>query len=407
MLLNLRPLRENREYRLLFFGQLVSFLGSMVSYVAVPYQIYDLTKDNWMVGLLGLVQLGPVLVFGILGGTYADRLNRRRLLLWSESLMSLLIFGLALNAFRAEPSVTLTFILVALFQSVVGFHRPAMDALTQKLVERKDYAAVGALGSFRYTVGAIAGPALGGILIAGFGVKGAYLFDFFTFLAALVALFLMKKIPDPELSARSPWLDAKEGLRYALSKPELIGTYVIDIVAMVFAFPVALFPAMSEQWGGAKAAGLLFSAMAVGALLMTITSGWTSRVSRHGRGVVVAALLWAVFMIGVGLTDQLWVALLFLALAGGADMMSGLFRSIIWNESVPNELRGRLSGIEMISYMSGPLLGNARAGWMAAQFSIPISLSGGGIVCTLMVLLTAVFLPRFWKYQGHYAKGPS
>lgn len=400
MLLNLQPLREYRDYRLLFIGQLISFLGSMVSYVAVPYQIYSLTKNNWLVGMLGLVQLLPVLFFGILGGTYADRLNRRKLLLVSESIMAVLILGLALNACRPNPSVTLVFVLIALFQSVLGFHRPAMEALTQKLVDKKDYAAVGALGSFRYTFAAILGPALGGALIASFGIRGAYFFDCASFFGALIALFMMSKTPNPDKRAHSPWADAKEGIRYAVSKPELMGTYLIDIVAMVFAFPVALFPAMSDRWGGASAAGMLFSAMAVGSLAMTLLSGWTEKVSRHGRAVVLAATAWAVFIVGLGLSDQLWTALLFLALAGAADMMSGLFRGIIWNQTVPNELRGRLSGIEMISYMSGPLLGNARAGWMAAKYSVPFSITFGGVVCTLAVVATALCLPKFWRYRG-------
>ncbi|KHD87629.1 MAG: MFS transporter [Bdellovibrio sp. ArHS] len=401
MFINISPLKQYRDFRLLFFGQMISFLGSMVSYVAIPYQVYELTKDNWLVGMLGLVQLGPVLIFGILGGTYADRLDRRKLLLVSEFFMSLMILGLTLNAWSDQPSIPLIFILVALFQSILGFHRPAMDALTQKIVDKKDYAAVGALGSFRYSAGAIVGPALGGILIASFGIKGAYLFDFISFVAAFIALYLMSKIPNPEKRDNSPWTDAKEGLKYAVSKPELIGTYLIDIVAMAFAFPVALFPSMSEKWGGASAAGLLFSAMAVGSLIMTVFSGWTAKVSRHGKAVVIAATLWAVFIVGVGYAQHLWVALLFLGLAGAADMMSGLFRGIIWNETVPNELRGRLSGIEMISYMSGPLLGNARAGWMAAKVSVPFSISAGGAICAVAVIVTAFCLPKFWRYHGH------
>lgn len=401
MLINITPLKKYRDFRLLYFGQMISFLGSMVSYVAIPYQVYELTKNNWYVGMIGIVQLVPVLVFGILGGTFADRLNRRRLLLVSETLMCLLILCLGINASLDAPSVPAIFILIFFFQCVVGFHRPAMDALNQKIVNKEDYAAVGALGSFRYSAGAICGPALGGIIIAKFGVKGAFFFDFVSFLSALVALALMNKMPNPDKSVNSPWEDTKIGLRYALSKPELIGTYVIDIVAMVFAFPVALFPSMAENWGGANAAGLLFSGMAVGSLFMTLFSGWTSKVKHHGRAVIFAATLWAVFIIGLGQATTLTTALIFLALAGAADMMSGLFRGIIWNETVPNELRGRLSGIEMISYMSGPLLGNARAGWVAAHYSVPVSITSGGMICTVAVILTAFLLPAFWRYKAN------
>lgn len=400
MLINIDPLKKSREFRLLYFGQMISFLGSMVSYVAIPYQVFELTKDNALVGMIGLAQFVPVLLFGLLGGTFADRLNRRKLLLVSESAMCLIVVGLTLNAWQESPSIPVIFCLVALMQAVLGFHRPAMEALTQTLVDPKEYAAVGALGSFRFSLGAIVGPALSGIIIASFGIRGAYLFDVATFGGALLCLWLMKPLPTPALSKKSPWTDAKEGLRFAISKPELIGTYLIDIVAMLFAFPVALFPAMSENWGGAKAAGILFSAMAAGSLIMTLFSGWTSKVSHHGRGVIISAALWALAIFGLGFAPTLWTAFAFLALAGAADMASGLFRGVIWNESVPNALRGRLSGIEMISYMSGPLLGNARAGWMAAKISVPFSLYFGGLICFFAVLLTGALLPKFWRYQS-------
>ncbi|RYZ66817.1 MAG: MFS transporter, partial [Proteobacteria bacterium] len=333
MLLNIAPLREYRDFRLLYFGQMVSFLGSMVSYVAIPYQVYDLTKSNALVGALGIVQLVPVIIFGVLGGTFADRLNRRKLLLYSEAIMCLLVLGLSINAAQAKPSIPVIFVLIAIFQSVLGFHRPAMDALTQKIVRSEHYAAVGALGSFRYSAGAIVGPALGGILIAKFGIHGAFVFDFVTFFASLIALMMMTRMPNPDKRAESAWSDTVVGLKYAVSKPELVGTYLIDIVAMVFAFPVALFPAMSEKWGGANAAGILFSSMAVGSLVITLFSGWTSKVVHHGRGVIIAASLWAIFIIGVGQATNLWMAFAFLAFAGAADMMSGLFRGIIWNQS--------------------------------------------------------------------------
>jgi MFS family permease len=189
-------------------------------------------------------------------------------------------------------------------------------------------------------------------------------------------------------------------MKFAVSKPELIGTYLIDIAAMLFAFPVALFPAMADQWGGARTAGLLFSSMAIGALIATLFSGWAAGVRRQGRVVVIAAAWWGVFIVGVGLAPVPWLAVLFLILAGGADAISGIFRGVIWNQSVPNEMRGRLSGIAMISYLTGPLLGNTRAGWVAAQSSVPISLWSGGLTCVLAVAITSLLLPRFWAYRG-------
>lgn len=400
MFINLSPLKKYPDFRNLFLGQFISFFGSMISYVAIPYQVYQLTKDNWFVGALGIVQLVPVIVFGIIGGTIADRLNRKKLIIYSEIVMCLSIVGLLLNSLQTNPSVYLIFVLAAILQSVLGFHRPAMEAMTQKIVSKEDYASIGALGSFRYSVSAIAGPSLAGILIAQFGISIAYLFDVITFLVALFFLFKIKYDVTPDVPAQNPVEQAKEGLRFSISKPELIGTYLIDIVAMIFAFPVALFPALSETFGGAKSAGILFSSMAVGALVMTLLSGWTHKIKSHGRMVVIAASLWAVCIFAVGFTNSLWGCFLFLALAGAADMVSGLYRQVIWNQTVPNEMRGRLSGIEMISYMSGPLLGNARAGWVAAHYSVSFSLWSGGLICLIAVVLTALFLPKFWKYSS-------
>ena len=404
MFIDIAPLKQYRDFRLLFIGQLISQLGSMVSYMAVPYQVYELTKSNALVGTLGIVQFVPVVIFGLLGGTYADRMNRRNMILTCEFVMALCVGLLLLNSLRAQPSVPAIFVLVAVMQAVTGFHRPSMEALTQKMVEPRHYAAIGALGSFRHAASAIGGPLLGGVLIAAFHLKGAYLFDFVSFLGAIVCVALMARVPDPEPSEHSPLADARAGIRFALSKPELIGTYLIDIVAMIFAFPVALFPAMGDRWGGAHAAGILFSSLAIGSLVATLLSGWSSRVQHHGRVVVIAATLWGVCIIGAGFADTLWLAVTCLILAGGADMVSALFRGVIWNHSVPNAMRGRLSGIEMISYMTGPLLGNARAGWVAAHSSVSTSLWSGGLVCVFGVIITSLLLPKFWSYQADHTR---
>ncbi len=400
MLLDLTPLRKYRDFRLLFLGQVVSFLGSMITYVAVPYQVYELTKDNWMVGMLGTVQLVPVLIFGLIGGSVADAMDRRKLLLISEVLMSLGALGLAINAALPEPSLWVIFVIAAFMQTVNGFHRPAMDAMTQKLVQVEDLPSVSALGALRYSVGSVAGPALGGLLIAAAGAKVAYLVDFVTFGASLVLLWMMRRMPLSEETHAPGLKSIFEGLRYAVKRPELIGTYVVDIVAMAFAFSTALFPAMAEEWGGAAAAGALFSAMSVGSLVMTAFSGWTGRVRRRGAAVVVAAAAWGVAMVAVGFAPNLPLALFFLALAGAADMVSGLFRGVIWNETIPNHMRGRMAGIEMISYMSGPLVGNARAGWVATLISTRFSIVSGGVLCVVGVVLCGFLLPAFWRYRS-------
>ncbi len=400
MLIDISPLRKYKDFRWLYYGQFVSLIGSMISYVAVPYQVYQLTKNNAMVGALGIVQLVPMVVFSLLGGTFADRLDRKKLLIYSELLMFVIMGLFTWNSMRGEPSVTMIFILMGVLQALNGFHRPAMEAMTQQMVDKKDYPQVGALTSFRYSICAIVGPSIGGVVIAKFGIAEGYLIDAVTFLVAILCILKISLIPNPATSKKSPLGDMKDGLIFAISKPELMGTYIIDIVAMTFAYPIALYPAMSEIWGGAETAGWLFSAMSVGALVSALFSGWANHVNLRGRGVVISATLWGVFIAGTAYSQSFIVVFIFLVLAGGADMFSALFRKVIWNETIPNYMRGRLSGIEMVSYMSGPLLGNARAGYIASKTSVHTSLLSGGLLCVLAVILTAFFLPQFWKYRS-------
>ena len=405
MILSVAPLRKHRDYRLLFTGQLVSTFGSMITYVAVPVQVFELTHSSLVVGMLGASQLVPLLLCALWGGAYADAMDRRRLLVVSEVLMTLGSLALVLNSLLVAPSVVLIFAVSAAMSAVNGFHRPAMDAMTPRLVDREDLTAVSALGTLRFSVSAIAGPALGGVCIATLGYSATYLIDVLTFLVSLVALAAMRSMP-PAADAAVPGIrSVLEGLKYARSRPELIGTYIVDLVAMTFAMPMALFPAIAAQSGSTPRAGWLFAAMSVGSLITTVFSGWTSRVRRHGAAVVVAAALWGVAIVGLGLTPTFTGALVCLAVAGAADMVSGLFRLTMWNETIPTDLRGRLAGVEMISYLSGPLLGNARAGWMAAATSNRISIVSGGLACVVGVLLCIPLLPAFWAYRSNLRHG--
>jgi MFS family permease len=414
MLLDIDPLRHNTAFRRLFASQFISGLGTMVSYVAVPWQIYELTHSNAQVGLLGLVQLVPVVVCGLLGGAVADRMDRKRLLMGSEALMALCLAGLLANALSATPSRLVIYALVAVLQGASGFHRPALEALTQKLARPEEFAAVAALSSVRGTVGMVAGPALAGMLLARWGAVGAYLFDFATFMAAL---FFIARIPreriglvrhDQDDPGERPHLlaDLAEGVRFAWARPALMGTYIVDIVAMAFAFPVALFPAMAAADGRTESVGWLLSAMAVGALALGLFSGWTGQVRRHGRAVIIAAAIWALGIVALGFAPSLMLGLVCLAVAGAADMVSGVFRGTIWNETIPNTLRGRLAGIEMISYLTGPLIGNARAGFMADAWGVSASIWIGGWVCLVGVIATGFVLPRFWAYRSTVGDSP-
>jgi MFS family permease len=404
MLIDIGPLRTNTAFRRLFASQFISGLGTMVSYVAVPWQIYELTHSNAQVGLLALAQLVPMLVCGLLGGAVADRMDRKRLLIGSEALMALCLVGLLVNSLSATPSLVTIYLLVVVLQAASGFHRPALEALTQKLARPEEMAAVAALSSVRGTVGMVGGPALAGLLLAQWGAVGAYLFDTVTF---LVALFFIARIPRerigdaPQPEERPRLLaDLAEGLRFAKGRPELMGTYIVDIVAMAFAFPVALFPAMAAANGHTESVGWLLSAMSVGALAIGLFSGWTHKVRRHGRAVVLAAAVWAVGIVALGFAPSLWLALACLAVAGAADMVSGVFRATIWNETIPNALRGRLAGIEMISYLTGPLIGNARAGFMADAWGVSFAIWMGGVLCLVGVIATGFLLPQFWRYRS-------
>jgi MFS family permease len=194
--------------------------------------------------------------------------------------------------------------------------------------------------------------------------------------------------------------DLAEGVRFAWARPELMGTYIVDIVAMAFAFPIALFPAMAAADGRTESVGWLLSAMSVGALVIGLFSGWTGSIRRHGRAVVVAAAVWALGIVALGFAPSLLLALACLALAGAADMVSGVFRGTIWNETIPNTLRGRLAGIEMISYLTGPLLGNVRAGFMADAWGVSAAIWLGGLACLVGVVATGFALPRFWAYRS-------
>jgi MFS family permease len=399
MFLDVGPLKK-REFRLLYTGQTVSFFGSMLTYVAIPYQVYEISRSAWYVGLLGTAQLVPLLVAALLGGAAADSLDRRRMLVISELSLALCSASLIVNARLAQPSLWALFVVSSAMSAVNGFHRPALEAMTQELVAHDEQPAAAALGSLRFSLGSIVGPACAGLVIAKLGVSTVYVIDALSFAGSLVSLWAMAPLARKAVAADSALGSIVEGMRYAKSRQELIGTYVVDIVAMIFAMPMALFPMLAERWSGATAAGWLYSSMAIGSLAITLFSGWSSKVRRQGAMVVAAAALWGVAIIALGFAPNLAAAVACLAVAGGADMVSGLFRQTIWNQTIPTELRGRLSGLEMISYMTGPLLGNARAGYLATRFDARTSIVSGGVMCVAGVLLCIILLPAFWRYQS-------
>ncbi len=404
--LDISPLRRHRDYRLLYIGRGVSLFGNMITSVALPYQAYTITHSPLAVGLFGVVQLVPLLLLAFVGGALADAFDRRRLVQLTELSLAVLSGVLLLNTLVPHPQVWLLYVVAALAAGLDALQRPSLDALLPRLVDRDELAAAGALNSLRSTFGMILGPAAAGLLIASVGLPSTYGIDMATFVVSLLTLRLMRAVPPPPDAERPSLRRVVEGLQYARSRPELMGTYLVDIAAMFFGMPTALFPALALQYAhegagvsAATAVGFLYSAPAVGAFLASLTSGWASRVHRHGLAVILAASVWGVAIVGMGLVPSLTWALVFLALAGGADMVSGLFRGLIWNKTIPDSLRGRLASIEMVSYSSGPLLGEIESGTVATVFTPRFSVLSGGILCVVSVGLLALALPQFRKYD--------
>ena len=400
LVVDIGPLRRHRDFRLLWFAQAVSLLGSMVTYVAIPYQTYQLTHSSLVVGLLSAAEFIPLLVVPLIGGALADAVDRRRLVLLAELLLAAASVVLLVNALLADQRVWVLFVVAGLMAAFDGLQRPPLDALLPRLVERDELTAAGAISSLRWTAGSIAGPALGGVLIAAAGLGAAYAFDIATFFVSLVLLSLMRAVPPPEDAERPSLKGIVEGLRYAVSRQELLGTYTVDVIAMFFGMPMALFPALAQGFGGPRALGFLYAAPEVGALIATLTSGWSSRVRRHGVAVCLAAAGWGGGIILLGFAPGLTWALVALAIAGFCDMISGIFRMVIWNQTIPDRLRGRLAGIEQISYSTGPTLGNVEAGVVASLAGIRASIASGGILCVAGVGVAAFFLKGFWRYDS-------
>lgn len=382
-------------------GQFVSFIGTMITGVALPYQVYHETHSTLLIGLLSLCELLPLLVTALWGGVLADRHHRKRLLVVSEIILSVGCLVLAYNTALPSPHISIIFIVGTLMSAVDGLHRPARDSLIQQIVSKEDFSTVGALTSLKFSVGMIAGPAIAGLIIAHFGLIKTFSIDFISYLVSLTTLLLMKDIAKPAfIQVSSAWFSLKQGLKYALSKQALLGTYAVDFAAMIFGMPMALFPAIAEHFVGVKTLGLLYASPAVGALVISFCSGWAQQVKQHGKAIAMAAFCWGIAIVFFGLSKNLWVALLFMALAGACDAISGIFRQTMWNEIIPNDYRGRLAGIEMIGYLSGPKLGDTEAGLIAATFGVTTSVISGGLFCMMGVAICCYFLPGFWRYRS-------
>lgn len=398
--LDLTPLRSSRDFRLVFAASGVSYFGSYITYVTVPYQVARLTDSPLAVGAIGVAELVPLLFMAFVGGALADYVDRRRMVFIGEVAFTALTGVLLLNTLAPRPHLWLLYVVAAAITAIDGFQRPALDALPPRLVPPAQIPAAVALDSLRSHAAALGGPAVAGVLIAHAGLRGAYAVDLATFAVSLTCLSLMRAVPPPAAAQRPSLRSITAGLRYARSRQELLGTYLVDINAMFFGMPQALFPFIADRLGGPVVLGLLFAAPSAGAMLATLTSGWCARVHRHGVAILLAAAGWGAAILGFGLARALWLALLLLAAAGFADMVSGLFRSTVWNQTVPDHLRGRLAGIEMLSYSTGPTLGNLESGLAARLLGLTGSVVSGGILCIAGTALCAALLPAFRRYDG-------
>lgn len=398
--IDISPLKKSRDFRYLWSAGLVTFFGSMITYVAVPFQIKEMTHSYLAVGLSGLVEILPLIIFGLYGGVLADAVDRKKMVWATEAASLLLTSMLLINSLLPRPHLILIYIVAGLFAAVNGLQRPSADAALPRLVEHKDLAAASALMSLRWQLGVIVGPTAGGIIISTFSIPVGFAADIFTFVISLLLLSRVRNIPASNEAEKPSLAGLFEGIRYAFSRQDLLGTYLIDLAAMFFAMPTALIPFWADQLGTPWALGLMYAAGTVGSIFITLTSGWTKNYRFHGRAIMWAAMGWGTAIALAGIWNSLFLVLIFLTLAGASDMVSALFRSTMWNQTIPDNFRGRLAGIELLSYSIGPLAGQMRAASMAAITSLSFSVTAGGVICVIVVALLGSFMPKFRRFDA-------
>jgi len=401
--LDTRPFRDSPPFRRLWIGQAISVIGGEITFVAIPIQTYHLTHSTLAVGLLGFCTLGPLLVVPLVGGTLADGLERRGLLLRTEVAVAIVSVLLAVNAALPHPQVWALYVLLTLGTTAFSLGTPAMRSLLPRIVDEDQIAAASALEGMSGNLAAVAGPILGGILIAAIGFTGTYLVDVVTFAASFASLWLLPLLPPEPDADRPSFQSVVDGFRYVLRRPILLGIFLVDSNAMIFGMPMALFPAIGAKLGGGSTVvGLLYGAPYAGALLASAVSGWVGHVRRQGLGVVIAAACWGVALVLFGFATTLWVALVTLALAGAADYISAILRSVIVLSATPPAMRGRVTGIEFAQVASAPSLGNVEAGAVASLTSIRFSVVSGGILSIVGSLALAAFVPALRRYDSRH-----
>jgi len=402
LLADTRPLRESREYRGLWAGQSLSAIGTQMTAVAVPVQVYDLTHSSLAVGGIGLAVAVPLITLGLLGGSLADAVDRRRLVLATSSALAVLSLVLAGQALLDLRQVWLLYAVTAVQASLFAVDQPARATFIPRLLPAERIPAATALSQLSMQSSLTAGPLLAGAVIATGGLSSAYVVDAVSFLAAVAGVLRLHAMP-PEGGGSRPGLRAvAEGLRWVRHQPVVAMTFLVDIDAMVFGMPRALFPALAATHfgGGSQTVGLLYAAPAIGGLLGAAFSGPLTHVRRQGWAVLLSVGVWGAAIAGFGLTRLLWLGVLLLAVAGAADMVSGVFRSTILQVAAPDELRGRLNGVFFVVVAGGPRLGDLESGGVAALTSPAVSGVSGGLACLVGVVLLGLAVPAFARYDA-------
>nr|WP_329181016.1 MFS transporter [Streptomyces sp. NBC_01477] len=403
LLADIGPLRDHADFRRLWFGNTVSYIGQQMTAMAVALQVYAITGSSFYVGLVGLCSLVPLVVFGLYGGAVADAVDRRRLGLVTATGATVLSAALAAVAIAHVRSVGVLYAIVALQAVCFAMNSPARSSMIPRLLPADQLPAANALASLAGGVGQMAGPMLGGVFVGLWGYQAAYLIDAAAFSASLYAMWrLPSMLPGEGDGAARRRPSVIEGLRYLAARPNLRTTFVSDLAAMVLAQPRVLFPAVAGLWfgGDTSTVGLLAAAPAVGALFGSVFSGWLGRVRRQGLAVLVAVASWGAAIAVFGLTRDLWLGLCFLALAGCADTVSMVFRNTMLQSAAPDDMRGRLQGVFLVVVVGGPRLGDFLAGSAADLFSPTAAVVGGGLACIAAITLIALFQRGFVSYDS-------
>ncbi|MFI7104718.1 MFS transporter [Nonomuraea sp. NPDC050227] len=404
-LVDTRPLAVP-AYRRIWSGQAVSNVGVAVTVVAVGQQVYDLTHSSLWVGLLGMANLVPLLVFGLWGGAVADAFDRRRLLVIGSLITWAATLVILAQALLGLGNVYLIFAATAVNATGFAITGPTRGSVIPRILDPELVPAANALNSLVYSLGAVVGPMLGGVLLATGGdhpnYAAAYAVDALLFSGGLYAALRLPTLPPlgevTRPGARAVW----EGLSFIARSPVLLMSFVVDIIAMVFAMPRALYPELAaDRFGGSMTAlGWVTSAMAIGSVAGALFSGWVGRISRQGVALVLAIAMWGLAVAAAGLVRELWLVVAFMAVGGVADVISSVWRQSILQLYAPDEMRGRMQGVFMVVVAGGPRLGDLRAGATATAFGLTGAWVGGGLACAVTVLVVGLSVAGFRNYRS-------